>query len=262
MNMHVAINLLSIIFLTTFQLMAFTTTSLAKVSPKELPTELPVPLVENEVKKKAEHKRTMTKEERLAHSKKNGVNSGDANSTNENAGNENDSEPKVFEKKIIGKIGKWTALRANPRTNIVCYAVLYAEKTTRNTRHTTKEKPYLALHYFSEGRIRFAYYIGYNLLSGSSVNISIDSMQHKMTPHGEYAIADSARQDDEMLKALSEAERVMVRGEGENYSYSIDFYNVEGFGEVANLLRTNCETSTNNSSFKGFIPTKKDLKRL
>ncbi len=235
-------------------LITFTHTSLAKDSSKSLPTELPDPLAEKEAKKKAERKGPMTKEERLAHSKKNG-----ANSTNENDG---DSEPKVLEKKIIGKIGKWTALRANPRSNIVCYAVLYAERTTRNTRHATKEKPYLALHYFSEGRIRFAYYIGYNLLSGSSVNISIDSMQHKMTPHGQYAIADSAKKDDEMLKALSDAERVMVRGEGENYSYSIDFYNVEGFEEVVNLLRTNCESSTNNSSFKGLVPTKKDLKRL
>ncbi len=245
---------------------------------KDLPQELPDPLAKITAKKEAEKrgkKIPMTKEERL--NAKNNARSDKGDSTNSNntkSDNANDGtkynvnddeksdEASALEKKIIGKVGKWTALRANPKEKIVCYAVLYAEKTTANTNHNTKERPYISIHYFSEGRVRFSAFTGHEILADSSVNISIDSKQYKLDSYGMFAISGSSKQDDELFTALSDAEKMLVRSDGENYSYSINFYDVQDFSAIFQLLQTHCDSNTNNSSFKGLVPTKKDLRRL
>ena len=171
-----------------------------------------------------------------------------------------------FQKTIIGKVGKWTVLKANPNSNIVCYAILYAEKSKsnikRNSGENSNKKPYITIHYFSEGRTRFGAYIGYELLANRSVNISIDFIQHKLSASGEYAITTNANQDAEILQNLIDSNQMMIRWEGENYSYSIDFYNITEFPQVLTILQSNCDSTTNNSSFKGIVPTKKDLRPL
>jgi hypothetical protein len=173
---------------------------------------------------------------------------------------------KHFQKTIIGKVGKWTAIKANPNSNIVCYAILYAESNTSNTKkplgNNSNSKPYIAIHYFSEGRTRFSAYAGYELLNSSSANVSIDSTQHKLSASGEYAITNNANQDAEILQNLIDSNKMMIRSEGKNYSYSIDFYDISEFAQVLAILQDNCDSTTNNSSFKGIVPTKKDLRVL
>jgi|GEM_PF-4598582 len=173
---------------------------------------------------------------------------------------------KEFHKTIIGKVGKWTVLKANPNSNIVCYAILYAEKTKgnikKNLSDNSSKKPYITINYFSEGATRFGAYIGYELLGRRSVNVSIDSIQHKLSTSGEYAITNNANQDAEILQNLIDSNRMMIRSEGENYSYSIDFYDISEFPQVLAILQDNCDSTTNNSSFKGIVPTKKDLRSL
>ena len=173
---------------------------------------------------------------------------------------------KEFHKTIIGKVGKWTVLKANPNANIVCYAILYAEKSKSNTKKNISDnsntKPYITLNYFSEGRTRFGAYVGYELLKNRSVNISIDSIQHKLSASGEYAITTNTNQDTEILQSLIDANKMMIRSEGENYSYSIDFYDISEFPQVLEILQSNCDSTTNNSSFGGIVPTKKDLMKL
>jgi len=164
-------------------------------------------------------------------------------------------------KNIIGKTGKWTAIRANPNSNNVCYAILYANDRKGNQK-LAQEKPYIMIHYFAEGRVRFSAYFGYSLLEYRDVHVSIDSMQYKLKPMNEYAITDSSEKDDAIVEALRGAKNLMIRGEGANYSYSIDFYDVSGTSEVFKILQTQCDSTTNNSSFKGIVPTKKDLKKL
>ena len=171
-----------------------------------------------------------------------------------------------LQKTIIGKVGKWTALKANPNSNIVCYAILFAEKTKSNTKknsgNNSIKKPYIAIHYFAEGRVRFSAYTGYELLTRRSVNVSIDSIQHKLSASGEYAITTNSNQDAEILQDIIDSNAMMIRSEGENYSYSIDFYEISEFPQVLKILQSHCDSTTNNSSFKGIVPTKKDLKAL
>lgn len=188
------------------------------------------------------------------------------NSSNTNSANSSNFAENEFQKTIIGKVGKWTALKANPNSNIVCYAILYAEKTksniTKKSEEKTNKKPYITLHYFSEGRTRFGAYTGQELLEHRSVNVSIDSIQHKLSASGEYAITTNANQDEEILQSLIDSNKMMIRWEGENYSYSIDFYNIAEFPQVLKILQSNCDSTTNNSSFKGIVPRKKDLRKL
>ena len=188
------------------------------------------------------------------------------NPSSENSPNSTNFAEKTFQKTIIGKVGKWTALKANPNSNIVCYAILYAEKSKsnikRNSGENSNKKPYITIHYFSEGRTRFGAYIGYELLANRSVNISIDFIQHKLSASGEYAITTNANQDAEILQNLIDSNQMMIRWEGENYSYSIDFYNIKEFPQVLTILQSNCDSTTNNSSFKGIVPTKKNLRML
>lgn len=188
------------------------------------------------------------------------------NPSNANPINSSSFTENEFQKTIIGKVGKWTALKANPNSNIVCYAILYAHKTksniTKKSGEKTNKKPYITLNYFSEGRTRFGAYVGYELVEHRSVNVSIDSIQHKLSASGEYAITTNANQDAEILQSLIDSNKMMIRAEGKNYSYSIDFYDIAEFPQVLDILQSNCDSTTNNSSFKGIVPAKKDLKAL
>ena len=58
-------------------------------------------------------------------------------------------------KNIIGTAKKWTILRADPNSNNVCYAILYVDDRKGN-QNIEEETPYIMVHYFSEGRMRFS----------------------------------------------------------------------------------------------------------
>jgi hypothetical protein len=163
-------------------------------------------------------------------------------------------------KNIVGTAKKWTILRADPNSNNVCYAILYVDDRKGNQK-IEEETPYIMVHYFSEGRMRFSSYSGYDLLQDRPVHMSIDSIQYKMNVINSYAMADSALQDEKIIEHLKTAQNVLIRGEGKNYSYSIDYYSPNGFAEAFKIMQFNCSSNINNSSFETIIPQKKYLKK-
>ena len=76
-----------------------------------------------------------------------------------------------------------------------------------------------------------------------------------------YAMADSALQDEKIIEHLKTAQNILIRGEGKNYSYSIDHYSPNGFAEAFKIMQFNCSSNINNSSFETIIPQKKYLKK-
>lgn len=161
-------------------------------------------------------------------------------------------------KNIIGTSKGWTVLRANPNNKDVCYAIMYVENRQGNQK-IEEERPYIMVHYFSKDRTRFSVYFGYQLET-KSVPMSIDSIQYKLTPLDSYGITDSPAQDAEIINQMQMAQTVLVRGEGKNYSYSIDEYSVDGFTEAFGIMQAKCGFNNDNSSFDTMIPTKKNLK--
>lgn len=215
-------------------LLIFSLTSIAADLPKTLPND---PL--NSTKEIEEKEKREAKQEKLSQEK---------------------TEQKL-EKNIIGKVDKWTALRANPNRNNVCYAILYADERKGNET-LAKEKPYIMVHYFAEGRMRFSAYFGYSLLEYRDVHLSVDATQHKLKSMNEYAVTEVSDEDERIITSMKNASNLMIRGEGANYSYSIDFYDISGFAEIFKVLQSNCDSTTNNSSFKGVVPTKKNIKKV
>lgn len=166
-----------------------------------------------------------------------------------------------FTKEIVGTSKNWTIIKANPNGNSVCYAILYTQ--ARNGNQTVQaEKPHIMVHYFTETKVRFSKYFGYKLLEGQPVHLSIDSNQYKISSLNEYAIASSSQQDDEIIKKLKGASTLLIRGEGANYSYSVDTYNIEGFDKAFEIMQKNCDLNSNNSAFKKITPEKSDIKKL
>jgi hypothetical protein len=166
-----------------------------------------------------------------------------------------------FAKNIVGTSQGWTVLKANPNDNTVCYAMLYTQDR-RGNQITEAEKPYIMVHYFSESKVRFSTYFGYNLLESQPVHLSIDSTQYKISPMNEYAITQSAQQDDEIIGKMKMAETLLIRGEGVNYSYSVDTYNLQGFDKAFEIMQENCDSNANNSAFTQIVPEKKSIKPL
>lgn len=166
-----------------------------------------------------------------------------------------------FSKNIIGKSQDWTILKANPNNNTVCYAMLYTRER-RGNQQTQEEKPYIMVHYFSEHKVRFSTYFGYILLQNHPVHLSIDSTQYKISSIDEYAIAQSAEQDDQIVTKLKSSNTLLIRGEGINHSYSVDTYNIQGFDKAFAIMQKQCDSSANNSTFKTIVPEKDSLKKI
>lgn len=166
-----------------------------------------------------------------------------------------------FVKNIVGKSENWTVLKANPNGNDVCYAMLYTHNR-RGNQKKQQEKPYIMVHYFSENKIRFSAYFGYNLIEGQPVNLSIDSTQYKISSVNEYAIAETATQDEEIISRLKTGNTLLIRGEGIDYSYSVDTYLLKGFAKAFKIMQKKCDSNANNSAFKTIVPERESLKKL
>ena len=164
-------------------------------------------------------------------------------------------------KEIIGKSKKWTVISANPNENNVCYGILYVTERQGNQK-IEEETPYIMVHYFSAHKMRFSAYLGYKLLEERPVHISIDSTQYKMKPLEFYAIAESALQEEEIVNHIKNAQTILIRGEGKNYSYSVDKYEIDGFNEVFKVMQENCSFNDDNSTFATIVPSKKHIKKL
>lgn len=172
---------------------------------------------------------------------------------------ENPTAP--INKNIIANIKKWTVLRATPNNNNVCYAIMYVTERKGNQK-ITDETPYIMVHYFSENKMRFSAYFSFKVNDTRPVHLSIDSIQYKIKPLEFYAITQSAEQEGEIIEHMKKTQTVLIRSEGENYSYAIDKYEIDGFSEVFKFMQANCSFHSDNSSFKTIIPTKKDIKKV
>lgn len=164
-------------------------------------------------------------------------------------------------KESIGKSKQWTVIRANPNENNVCYGILYVTERKGNQK-VEEETPYIMVHYFSANKMRFSVYLGYKLLQDRPVHISIDSTQYKIKPLEFYAIAESVSQEEEVIHHMKNAQTILIRGEGKDYSYSIDKYEIDGFPEVLKIMQENCSFNNDNSTFSTIVPTRKDIKKI
>ena len=168
---------------------------------------------------------------------------------------------KQVTKSVIGKSKKWTVLRANPKSNNVCYAILYVNKHKGNQK-VEKEKPYIMVHYFSEGRTRFSIYFGYTLLKNKPIHLSIDSKQYKLSPLNEYAVSNTSLQDKQIIDQLKTSNNLLIRGEGKHYAYSIDLYDTVGFAKAFDIMQSHCNSSKEYSSFNTIVPSEQHLKKI
>lgn len=167
----------------------------------------------------------------------------------------------LLNKNVIGNVKKWTILRATPHNNNVCYAILYVSERKGNQK-SSDETPYIMVHYFSENKMRFSAYFGFKVNETRPIHLSMDSIQYKIKPLEFYAITQSLEQEDEIITHMKKAQTILLRAEGENYSYSIDRYDIDGFNEVFQMMQSNCSFHADNSSFKTIIPSKKDIKKV
>ncbi|MFT4967497.1 MAG: hypothetical protein ACI9CD_000504 [Candidatus Deianiraeaceae bacterium] len=159
------------------------------------------------------------------------------------------AEKPNLDKHIVGKAQKWTVLRANPNNKNICYAILYVN-TRQGNQKVNAEKPYIMVHYFSRNKMRFSIYFGYNLIQKRPVHMSIDSTQYKLNPLKSYAIAKSITHENIIIDALKGSKKLLIRGEGKNYSYSVDQYITTGFEDALKIMVNKCSFNSNNSSFK------------
>lgn len=167
-------------------------------------------------------------------------------------------DSKKLQKNIIDKIEKWTIIKAKPNDTNVCYAILYSNPRVGNQKKTD-EKPYLMVHYFSHKKMRFSLYFGYKIIEKQKINISIDSIPYKIQPLQEYGIAQDFKQEMQILEHIKTGKKLLARGEGKNFVYSVDEYDISGFLDVLKVMEKKCSFHSDESSFKTITPQKEHL---
>lgn len=143
-------------------------------------------------------------------------------------------------KEFLADFEKWNVLKANPKDKKVCYAVIYATKRIGNIQTTEQEKAYFMVHYFSEIKERVSVYFGYPVKKGSRIFISVDGNQFELTPYEKYAFSDTAEIDSDIISRLLTSSKLLVRGEGDGNTYSVDEYNITGFANAYAKMKTEC----------------------
>lgn len=153
------------------------------------------------------------------------------------------SEEKLppYKKSIINASKEWTALVANPKGHKVCYAVIYSNRRVGNIVEKKDIKPYFMVHYFSLYKQRVSIFFDYKIKAGSHINISIDGKQFELYPFENYAFSLDADMDTEIVSALLNSKRILVRGEGDGNQYSVDEFTSSGFAKVYSDMKKECK---------------------
>ncbi len=149
----------------------------------------------------------------------------------------------VLQKTVIAKTPNWLLLKASPKGLEVCYSLSYSQKRVGNIKemqNTENLKAYLMVHYFSPYKKRISIFFNYRLQKGSKVFLSIDGTQFELSSFEDYAFAEDANTDNKILQFLMNAKRVLIRGEGENNTYSVDEYDVSGFYDIFLKMKEKC----------------------
>ena len=169
--------------------------------------------------------------------------------------------PKELTKDIIGQNKYWTALKSYPNGKKTCYAISYPISSIGNQKKR-EELPYIMVHYFGIEKFRFSAYLGYDLTQNRAVNLSIDSTQHQIQASSQYAIAQNFNQDFKLLEGIKKGTKLLIRGEGKDFSYSVDEYSLIGFMEMFEIMQKHCNFNKNKSSFETVVPNKSHLKQI
>lgn len=143
-------------------------------------------------------------------------------------------------KSIVADFQKWTVLTANPKGKKMCYAVVYATKRIGNINTQVEDKAYFMVHYFSEVKERVSISFGYSLKKGSRIFISLDGTQFELVSFDGFAFSDSAEMDSDIISYLLTSKRLLVRGEGDGNTYSVDEYNISGFANAYSKMKQEC----------------------
>lgn len=153
------------------------------------------------------------------------------------------SETKHYTKSVLAHFKNWTVLTANPKDNKVCYSITYSKKRIGNIviDKAKSFKPYFMVHYFSPFKQRISIFFDYKLHQGSSVFISIDGKQFEFHPLENYAFALDAETDSGIISALLHSNKILVRGEGPENTYSVDEYSSIGFVKAYNEMKSACK---------------------
>lgn len=151
------------------------------------------------------------------------------------------AEESEYKKVLASKNNKWIIMKANPNSRNVCYGILYNSKRTGNFLKKTKQ-PHIMVHYVPKKSSRIAIYLGYNLLEGSEVNLSIDGAQFALGAYNDFAISDNFKTDSTIIEAMKNADRMLVRGSVGPSTYSIDTYIIKGFDDVYQDIKKACKS--------------------
>ena len=143
-------------------------------------------------------------------------------------------------KSIVADFQKWTVLTANPKGKKMCYAVVYSTKRIGNITGQVQDKAYFMVHYFSEIKDRVSVSFGYHLKKGSRIFISLDGVQFELVSCDGFAFSDSAEMDSDIISYLLTSKRLLIRGEGDGNTYSVDEYNISGFANAYNKMKQEC----------------------
>ena len=149
-----------------------------------------------------------------------------------------------FKKEILSSFKQWTVLLANPKGKEVCYSVVYSKRRIGNIENSENAKAYFMVHYFSAYKQRVSVFFNYKLKQGSEVSISVDGVQFTLKPLESYAFSENAQTDTSIISALLTAKRILVRGEGDANTYSVDEYDAHEFGAAYNKMKEKCGTNT------------------
>jgi hypothetical protein len=145
-----------------------------------------------------------------------------------------------FYKKILGKFGNWAVLEANPNGKKICYAVLYSTNRIGNYEKEVKDKPYLMVHYAQNKQTRVAFFFGYDVLTKSLANLSIDGAQFALDTYKKSAFTTDYNTDLEIVNLLQTSQEVLIRAENSKSQYTVDKYQIQGFSEALKSLQEKC----------------------
>jgi hypothetical protein len=153
---------------------------------------------------------------------------------------EKPAEP--FKKSVVTSNQEWTMLTANPKGQKMCYSVIYAKRRIGNLvlKEGEQLKAYLMVHYFSPYKQRVSIFFNYTLKTGTKVFLSVDGKQFEISPFESYAFAEDAETDFKIINAIKTGKRLLVRGEGNDNTYSVDEYEILGFEKIYNEMKTTC----------------------
>jgi hypothetical protein len=145
----------------------------------------------------------------------------------------------ALKKENTNSIENWTYTKTKPSKRDICYAVTYSKKRIGNFKAKT-DKPYIIINYIDEYRKRISVFNGYKARKGSSIKISVGNKTFTLSSYENFGITKSFQDNDDIIAKMFKSNKMLVRAESENGSYTVDEYDLSGFGKVYSKLQISC----------------------